>query len=300
MKVLVTGASGFLGSRLLPLLLQQQHEVAVVTRNAGNIRLQGWASQVSVIEGDLADAALCLRAVTGIEAVIHLAGLAHARASEQQHRQQTYLNTRQLADAANASGVKSFVYISSIKARYPTHSSYGHYKQMSEQYLLSLSGTMRCTCLRPGIVYGTDMRNNLQTLLRLLRRPSLPCFISTDKRISMISVQDCNRAVVAALEQPTLSGRIWELSDGVQYKLPELCLRIRQRLHLPQPRFTCPRLFVWLGLAMMGILPGLRRRGAGLNTYRALYEEDYVSEQSFAEASGVKPSLTFWDAEPGL
>ncbi len=299
MKILVTGASGYIGSALVPLLLQQQHQVSVVTRAAGNLQ-QPWAEAVTLVEGDLSNEKVCQAAVAGVDAVVHLAGLAHVGASTQNHRQENFLNTQQLARAALAAGVKVFVYQSSSKANFPTHSDYGKFKRASETFLLSLISDMQVVCLRPGIVYGTGMRNNLRTLLKLLSKPSLPIFAKSSNAISMVSKNDCCRAIVAALNNKALAGKVWELNDGIPYTLQELVVQVRRRLQLPLPLLYCPRVLAWLAMAAAGEIPALRKRGLGLHTWRALYQEQANMNDEFTKVSGMKSSSTFYDALPEL
>ena len=299
MKILVTGASGYIGATLVPLLLQQQHQLTVVTRDARNLP-PAWRAQVTIVEGNLGDAVVCHKAVTGMSAVIHLAGLAHVGASPEQHQQENFLNTQQLARAALAAGVQTFVYQSSSKANFPEHAGYGKYKRASEDFLLGLAEGMKVVCLRPGIVYGTGMRNNLRSLLLLLSKPSLPVFASSTNPISMISVEDCCRALIAALDNRALAGRVWELNDGVQYSLQELVVQVRRRLQLPLPLCYCPQPLVWLAFALCGAVPWLRQRGLGLHTFRALYLEPANLNAEFASVSGLQPSTTFYDKLPEL
>lgn len=304
-RVLVTGASGFVGSALVPLLLDQQWQVRVLTRARDNVAQQRWRHQVETLTGDLQYQANCHSIVRDIDVVVHLAGLAHVSATTGQHQQENFLNTKNLARAAADVGVKRFVFISSCKARYPSHSAYGYFKQQSERHLLALQTPMEIVCLRPGIIYGEGMRNNLGTLLQMLSKPRLPLAVESDRVMAMISRQDCCLAIAAALQHPALPARVWELNDGVRYTLTDLVGNIRKQLGLSAPMLVLPQ---WLlanapvkilaGIA--AALPPLRRKGLGTSTFQALFEEDYPVEPVFAEATGIHPTTTLYAELPQL
>lgn len=304
-RVLVTGASGFVGSALVSLLLARQWQVRVLTRARGTLAQQPWRHQVEIVSGDLQQAQTCETAVRGVDAIVHLAGLAHVGATPAQHEQENFLNTVNLARAAQQHAVRRLVYISSCKARYPDHSPYGYYKQQSERHLLALQGDMQVICLRPGIIYGSGMRNNLATLLRLLSKPRLLCSVESSKVLSMIGRDDCCLAVAAALQQPDLHAQVWELSDGVAYTFTDLVLKVRAQLNLPPPLWVAPQWLAANGMVRMLIraaaaLPPLRRRGLSISTFQTLFEEDYPVELAFARATGVGPTTTLYAELPGL
>lgn len=293
-KVLVTGASGYVGSTLVPVLLAAGHAVRVLSRQAAHLETLAANPLVELVQGDLGDSVVCQQATANVDAVVHLAGLAHARASHEQHRHATFITSVQLAKAAAANGVGRFVYLSSCKAKYPAHSSYGHFKLEAEQALLGLSSSMEVVCLRPGPIYGRGMRNNLTTLIQLARSPWLLAVPRADATISLIGVEDCARAIALAISHAALPGAVWAINDGQPYTLPHLVAAIRTAYRLRPVPMTIPPWVLWPALAMAGLWPPLRRRGVGLATYQTLFTEVYPVDTTFSDVTGFAATTNLY------
>lgn len=299
MRILLTGAGGFLGSRLLPQLLARGHTVRALYRSTLPDPLP---AGVEVVQGDLLDQALCHSLCQGIDAVIHLAAQAHVGSSAQEQRRSTFDAACTLGAAAAATQVQNFIYISSSKARFPTHSPYAAAKLAAEQHLLVLhaSGALPVVCLRPALVYGPGMRGNLATLLRWLQRPQLPVFPASPQPMGMISREDCCTAIALALEHPALQGGTWELHDGQSYSLDALVHSTRAQLQLPPPRFVLPRFCVQWAARLSSFSAPLTGLALGMGTYRALYQEPYTFDTSFSKHTGYRPQHSFQSQLPTL
>ncbi|MDZ5649105.1 NAD-dependent epimerase/dehydratase family protein [Nitrospirillum sp. BR 11828] len=114
-KIVVTGATGFVGRALLPRLLAGGHEVVAVVR-APDTRLP--AGVVAAPVGDIAGPVDWAPVLAGAEALIHLAGLAHQRhVTPTALRALNVTATVRLAEAAHAAGLRRLVYVSSVKAQ---------------------------------------------------------------------------------------------------------------------------------------------------------------------------------------
>lgn len=299
LRILLTGAGGFIGTALLPQLLAAGHTVRALYHRAVPTQLPGG---VDAQQGDLLDAGLCRQLCQGMDLVLHLAGRAHVGGSEADQQRNTLDATRVLADAAVLAGVDRFVFVSSSKARFPAHSPYAAAKRAAEDLLLErhARGELQVLCLRPALVYGPGMRGNLATLLRLLRRPFLPLFPGSTVPLGMIAREDCCRAILCALQTEALAGGVWELHDGEAHTLDSIVHEVRSWLQLPPPRLRLPRFCVQLAAGLAGLSAPLTGSSIGPGTFRALYAEPCEQDERFARLTGFHPQHSFRSQLPAL
>jgi nucleoside-diphosphate-sugar epimerase len=184
-RVLVTGATGFIGSATAAALERAGHEVI----RAARALPAGASPQRWVVHGDIGPATPWQPALAGIDAVVHAAGLAHlpdesaARAAEAFDRVNA-TGTARLAAAASAAGVRRFVLLSSALVHGWTHAgrplteadtpapqtAYARSKLDAEQRLRDAAGaqgTMSWVVLRPPLVYGPGVKANFRRLMRI-------------------------------------------------------------------------------------------------------------------------------------
>lgn len=206
-RVLVTGATGFVGSHIAEALLEAGYDVRCGARDPDQPR---WLSGIpaEVVPLDLDDPAHLRRALRGMDAVIHAAGITRARRYEDYDRINT-VGTRRLATAAREAGARRFVLVSSLAARGPdgaSHpaSAYGWSKRKAETGLRSFSGEMETVILRPAAVYGprdTDLLPLFEMALRgRLAIPSGPGLLQP---VYAPDVAAAALAAVRATEPPT-------------------------------------------------------------------------------------------------
>lgn len=296
MKVLVTGANGFVGRHLVPRLAEAGYQVRSL------VRAHGAAHGTEVVVGSLPDPALCRLLCQDVQAVIHTAGVAHVNTGRQTLREQNFDATLQLAAAAREQGVRKFIFLSSSKARYPAHSAYARVKAETEAALRQMHapGTFEVVCVRPALVYGKGMRGNLRSLLRVLARRRLPVFPSSTNPLGMISVEDLCRALVAALDAGTLPDRAWDIADGTRYTLDSLVTDVRRCLHYGAPALALPRWLFHALAVVADFAAPVVRTPLSLSTYRTLFDESYEPEPGFSQHTGFTPQDSFRARLPEL
>ena len=303
MRVLVTGAGGFIGRHVVPQLAAKGHTPRVFV-SLRSMQRPGSARDFAAIvapnefhAGNLPDAALAARLCSGVDAVIHMAGVAHVNADPAALRIANLDATLELANAAKAQGVRRFIFVSSSKARYPAHSPYARLKAEAESELQKLRAEdFDVVCVRPSLVYGRGMRGNLRSLLRVLSRRVLPAFPASQQPLGMIGVEDMARALVRVVEADALPVRIWELADGQEYTLDGIVRAVRNELHLPQPIVRMPRQLFRIAATVAGATGMSFSKG----TYRALFEEPYVHDSAFSRHTGFVAQDTFPARLPDL
>ena len=207
MKVLVTGATGFVGSHLTDALLRRGDDVTALARSASKAAALAPLG-VRVVTGDLHDCAALQRAAEGQDVVYHVAGVVAAR-SEADFLAANRDGTRNLAEAAERAGVGRLVYVSSMAAAGPTikghplrgdeppHpvTQYGRSKLAAEGVVTG--SRLAWTIVRPPMVYGPRDQEVLK-VFRLARLGLAPVLGDGTQELSAVHGADLADALVAA------------------------------------------------------------------------------------------------------
>jgi nucleoside-diphosphate-sugar epimerase len=203
-RVLVTGATGFVGSHVAQAFVEAGYEVRCGVRASSDVR---WISDLDIerVPLDLRVRPEDLsRAVENVDLVVHAAGITRARRTEDYHSANAE-GTLRLAVAALEAGVHRFVLISSLAARGPDGrtrpaSAYGRSKLEAETHLRSLGGRMEAVVLRPAAVYG-PRDTDLLPLFKMARGGWLPV-PSGASFLQPVYATDAARAALAAAREP--------------------------------------------------------------------------------------------------
>jgi nucleoside-diphosphate-sugar epimerase len=294
MNVLLTGASGFVGSHILDRLRARPMPVRVLLRPSSPRRfIEAHLPHVEVQEGSINDPASLERAMDGVTHVIHCAGATRAkRDAEFYEANQT--GTRNVVEAANRQrgNISRFVHISSLAAAHPAPpaapareedpcapvSEYGKSKLAAEQEVLK-----RClvpfTILRPPSVYG-PRDEAFRPLFRTVRRHFAPRFRGGLEALSLVFAPDLAEATVTCLTHPAAEGRTYFVASPAAVTVGGFCREIARQLGVRTLPLWLPVPALWPICAMTELIGRALGRPSLLNRqkYRDLRAPGWVCD----------------------
>jgi uncharacterized protein YbjT (DUF2867 family) len=277
MRIAITGGTGFVGSHLIELALAEGHKVNALTRRAQNPQ-----AGVTWVDGAL-DRADSLRALCeGCDAVIHVAGVINGDA-QAFHAGNVVGTEAMIAAAANA-GIGRFIHVSSLSAREPQLSAYGHSKAESEERVIT--GATGWTIVRPPAIYGPRDREMLD-LFKFAKRRVLP--LPPGGRISVIHVRDLCRLLLACVTSDLSQGRLFEPDDGREngWTPTEFARAVGRAVHRRILALPLPKALL---LAGVRIDKAIRGDKAKLTRDRV----NYFCHPDWVAGSHTRPPVTLW------
>ncbi len=253
MKVFLTGATGFVGSHLAELLVNNGHQVRAFLRTTSNLR---WIADLNLetFYGTLDDANALLKGLQDVDVVIHSAALTKALKNEDYYRV-NFEGSKNLIDVIveNELPVKRFVLISSQAAAGPSQSleplteddppqpvsEYGKSKLLAENYLKEKAQKLEYTIIRPSAVYGPRDTDVLQ-FFQSVKRGIIPRWQNREKYVSFVYVKDLVEGILIAAQHAKAKNQTYFIADPRPYTWDELA-RITleffssKAIHVPIP-----------------------------------------------------------------
>lgn len=256
MKILVTGATGFIGSAVMKRLASEP------------------SYQVVPSSKRLDSNSIWQDALHGVDVVIHCAARVHVMHETAldplaEFRKINVEGTRALAQQAAAVGVKRFIFLSSIKVngeftapgkpftaedKPAPQDAYGQSKLEAEQALLSISrsSTMESVVIRPPLVYGPGVKGNFAVLVKLVAS-GIPLPLGSVQNLrSFVALDNLVDLIHHTITHPNAANQTFLVSDGEDVSTPTLLRMIAGAMNLPSRLFPCPTPFLVLAARVIG------------------------------------------------
>jgi nucleoside-diphosphate-sugar epimerase len=274
MKILVTGANGFIGSALIDLLVRHSHLDVVGMVRAKNTRFDNPSIEYRLAEIDSSkgiDVDL-----SDIDIIVHTAGRAHIMDERSQNpleefRRVNTFGTLDLARLAADSGVKRFIFLSSIKvngestilgAPYSSNSiekpqdAYGTSKYEAEMGLrkISCESGLEIVVIRPPLVYGSGVKGNFNTLVKVLSlRVPLPLASIKNNRRSMVGIDNLISLIVTCIHHRNAKNKTFLVSDNEDVSTSDLLRKVGKSIDKPAVLFRFPVVLLTLMAKVCGM-----------------------------------------------
>lgn len=268
MNILVTGASGFVGRKLIPVLIAHNHRVTALTRNP-----KYQPDNCRTVIGDISKITDSVFNLIDVETVIHLAGRAHVMHDTNINPFLAYqeINVHQstaLAKQAIDAGVKRFIFISSVKVlgEYTSlnafseesicvpEDDYGKSKLEAENSLkVIFKGTnTELVIIRPPLIYGAGVKANFKNLIRLCSKPiPLPLGAINNKR-SLIYLENLIDLIALCCSHPKAANQTFLVSDDDDVSTTDLIKAIKKGLSKPNLLLSIPQQWLVKLLNLLG------------------------------------------------
>jgi UDP-N-acetyl-alpha-D-quinovosamine dehydrogenase len=268
-RILVTGAAGFIGTGLCPVLAARGHRVVAGLRRAG----QTPEGAEPMALGEIGPGKDWSVALDRIDVVIHLAQRAHAEPDIKAARAAEPEAVAALARAAAIGGVKRLVLLSSIKAMGEANApgrpfradheprpedEYGRTKLASERAAAGVAG-IELVVIRPPLVYGPGVRANFAALVRLAGSGLPLPFAAVNNRRSLIARDNLVDLIALSATHPAATGQVLLARDGEDLSTPELIRALAAGLGRETRLFPVPGMLLAALRALPGIGPKLSR-----------------------------------------
>jgi nucleoside-diphosphate-sugar epimerase len=264
MRVLVTGASGFVGRALTQSLSRAGFHVRAAARDRSRIPVAEFVEAVQM--PDLSRQVDWRPLLADVDAVVHLAGIAHvsAKVPDDRYDRVNRLATKELAlQSSLMPNIRRLVFVSSIRAQngpsaehvlteedvpQPTD-SYGRSKLAAEAFVRGYG--VPFTILRPVVIYGKGARANIAQLVRLARWPLPLPFGAFRKKRSLLALENMLSAIQFVLERPATAGQTYIVADPLPLSLAEMIATLREARGGSPKLVSVPE--NWVGASMRGL-----------------------------------------------
>jgi dihydroflavonol-4-reductase len=303
MTVLITGATGFIGSHLAEQLIKKGYKLRCPVRKSSNLR---WLQDLPIeyTQCDLINNIDIRESVQGVDYVYHVAGITKARTREEYFRG-NHLATKNLLNAVRDvnPGLKRFIHVSSGTAVGPSSGSvavtektafhpittYGISKMEAEKECQGMMDAFPITIVRPPAVYGPRDKDIFE-FFNTMKKGLQPMVGFHDTYVSLIHVYDLVRGIILSGEHPLAAGRTYFISSEKYYswkEIGEITARIMKKKVV---RLRIPKTGIYIIAAFAELFSILSRKPALINFEKA---RDMVQDNWTFDITRSKKELGF-------
>ncbi len=298
--LLITGATGFIGSHLVARLVSQGERPRCLVRDRNRAAALLPVDKIEIVQGETIYPATLEAAVQGVDTIVHAAFLTADRkpSSTNQYHKTNVDGTRNLVNAAKAAGVKRIIEISGLGTKPGQPGSYMQGRYLSEKMLME-SG-LDWTIIRPSVLFGpgASFVKGLADLLRV--SPVVPLIGGGKTLFQPIYVEDVVTVIMKILEEPARTNdHIYTIGGPDYYSFTQIFDLLLKTMHLHRLKVYAPLPLVGLGAAVMeAVLPKPPLTKAAM----ALFSFDNITHKNSIERDfGFSPtSFASYTAEHGV
>lgn len=277
MRVLVTGATGFLGSNLAFTLAEQGHTVRALVRNPAKAKmLQG--HKLDIVDGNLNDPASLEKAAAGMEIVFNNAGMVADWGKRETFYRVNVAGTRNLLEACLAAGTKRFVHASSVTVlgiprdlspmSESTPYTQNHFEYYTETKIASEKLVLQyhrqrglpCVIIRPGLIWGPGDTTILPHIKDLALRGLLYNIGRGQNDLCLVYIAHVVRAMTLAAEVPQALGQVYNIVDAEKHTSRDFLYGLTQAMGIKPPARALPFPLLYASAWFLEMLSKLLRR----------------------------------------
>jgi len=241
--ILVTGGTGFVGSRIVARLASEGAKVRVLARSRADV------PGADLVQGDVRDLSAVVQAARGCDAIIHLVGIIREM-GDATFRRAHVDGTRTVIQACHEAGVSRLLHMSALGARPGARSKYHRTKWEAEE-LVRGSG-LAATIFRPSVIFGP--RSGFITEIRKLLHQG-PVILIVGSGMSLLQpvwIDDVASCFLSALSKPGTSGQSYELGGPEALGFEQLVDLVAEADGVTKPKIHLPPRLIGPAAAVLG------------------------------------------------
>jgi nucleoside-diphosphate-sugar epimerase len=303
MRILVTGATGFIGSHLTELLIKNGHQLRCPIRKTSNLK---WLKDLPIeyTYCDLINNVDIYQSVKDVDYIYHVAGITKARTKEE-YFLGNHIATKNLLHAVKEVNpkLKRFIQVSSGAAVGPSSgriavteetsfhpiTTYGLSKMEAEKECLKMMDTLPITIVRPPAVYG-PRDSDIFEFFNTMKKGLQPMVGFHDTYVSLIHVHDLVRGIILAGEHPAAVGKTYFISSERYYNWKEIGELTGRIMNKKAIRLRIPKTGIYIIAAFAELFSLISRKPALINFEKA---RDMVQDYWTFDIARSKKELGF-------